>query len=40
VTLQHPYLPDNVELIDNIDPPQEVMDRLLGGWYRYVEQQK
>jgi iron(III) transport system substrate-binding protein len=40
VALQHPYLPDNVELIDNIDPPQDVMDRLLGAWYRYVEKQK
>jgi iron(III) transport system substrate-binding protein len=40
VTLQHPFLPDNVELIDNIDPPQEVMDRLLGGWYGYVEKQR
>jgi iron(III) transport system substrate-binding protein len=40
VALRHPYLPDNVALIDNIDPPQDVMDRLLGAWYRYVEKQK
>ncbi len=40
VALQHPYLPDNVELIDNIDPPQDVMDRLLAAWYRFVEKQK
>jgi iron(III) transport system substrate-binding protein len=40
VGLRHPYLPDNVELIDNVDPPQDVMDRLLGAWYRYVEKQK
>jgi iron(III) transport system substrate-binding protein len=40
VTLPHPYLPDNIELVDNIDPPPKVMDRLLAGWYRYVEKQK
>jgi iron(III) transport system substrate-binding protein len=40
VTLPHPYLPDNVELIDNIDPPPDVMERLLAGWYRYVEKKK
>jgi len=40
VGLKHPFLPDNVELIDNIDPPQDVMDRLLGYWYRYVEAKK
>lgn len=37
VTLPHPYLPDNVRLIDNADPPKEVMDRLLAAWFRYVE---
>jgi iron(III) transport system substrate-binding protein len=40
VARKHPYLPDNVALIDNIDPPQAVMDRLLGAWFRYVERQK
>jgi iron(III) transport system substrate-binding protein len=40
VTLKHPFLPDNVQLIANIDPPQDVMDRLLGYWYRYVEKKK
>jgi iron(III) transport system substrate-binding protein len=37
VALKHPYLPDDVKLIDNIDPPRDVMQRLLGYWYRYVE---
>jgi iron(III) transport system substrate-binding protein len=37
VALKHPFLPDNVKLVDNIDPPRDVMDRLLGYWYRYVE---
>jgi iron(III) transport system substrate-binding protein len=37
VALKHPFLPENVKLIDNIDPPQDVMDRLLGYWLRYVE---
>jgi iron(III) transport system substrate-binding protein len=40
VALKHPFLPDNVRLVDNIDPPREVMDRLLGYWYRYVERKK
>jgi iron(III) transport system substrate-binding protein len=40
VTLPHPFLPDNVELVDNADPPQEVMDRLLAAWFRYVEKRK
>ncbi|HLH98776.1 MAG TPA: ABC transporter substrate-binding protein [Xanthobacteraceae bacterium] len=40
VTLPHPYLPDEVKLIDNVDPPKEVMDRLLAAWFRYVEKPK
>jgi iron(III) transport system substrate-binding protein len=40
VALRHPFLPESVELVDNIDPPQDVMDRLLGYWYRYVEGKK
>ena len=40
VALQHPYLPDNVELIDNVDPPKEVMDRLLAAWFRSVEKRR
>jgi iron(III) transport system substrate-binding protein len=40
VTLSHPFLPDNVELIDNVDPPKDVMDRLLAAWFRYVEKRR
>lgn len=40
VALPHPFLPDNVELIDNVDPAKDVMDRLLAGWFRSVEKQK
>jgi iron(III) transport system substrate-binding protein len=40
VALKHPYLPDNIKLIDNIDPPQDVMERLLGYWNRHVEKRK
>jgi iron(III) transport system substrate-binding protein len=40
VALKHPYLPDDVKLIDNIDPPQDVMDRLLGYWNRHVEKRR
>jgi iron(III) transport system substrate-binding protein len=40
VALPHPFLPDKVELVDNVDPPKDVMDRLLAGWFRFVEKQK
>jgi iron(III) transport system substrate-binding protein len=40
VARKHPYLPEGVKLIDNIDPPQDVMARLLGDWDRYVERKK
>ena len=40
VALPHPYLPDNVELIDNVDPPKDVMDRLLAAWFRTVEKRR
>jgi ABC-type Fe3+ transport system substrate-binding protein len=40
VALKHPYLPDDVKLIDNIDPPADVMERLLGHWRRYVEKKR
>jgi iron(III) transport system substrate-binding protein len=40
VALKHPYLPDDVTLVDNIDPPPEVMERLMGYWQRYVEKKR
>ena len=40
VALPHPYLPDNVELVDNVDPPKDVMDRLLADWFRSVEKRR
>ena len=40
VALPHPYLPDNVKLIDNVDPPKDVMDRLLAAWFRSVEKRR
>jgi iron(III) transport system substrate-binding protein len=40
VALKHPYLPDDVKLVDNIDPPLEVMQRLTGYWFKYVETKK
>jgi iron(III) transport system substrate-binding protein len=40
VALKHPYLPEDVKLIDNIDPPRAVMERLIGYWNQYVEQRK
>jgi iron(III) transport system substrate-binding protein len=40
VALKHPYLTDDVRLVDNIDPPRDVMERLLADWFRYVETKK
>jgi iron(III) transport system substrate-binding protein len=40
VTLKHPYLPDGIKLVDNIDPPAPVMERLLGHWNQYVERKR
>src|SRR5262249_12057792 len=40
VALKHPYLPGDVALIDNVDPPPDVMDRLLGYWLPVVEKKR
>ena len=40
VTLKHPYLPDDVNLVDNVDPPKEIADRLLAAWLKYVEKKR
>jgi iron(III) transport system substrate-binding protein len=40
ITLKHPYLPDGITLIDNVDPPPDVMERLIGAWNRHVEKRK
>ncbi len=40
VALKHPYLPEGVTLVDNVQPPQEVMQRLRGYWRRYVEKKR
>src|SRR5262245_22236838 len=40
VVLKHPYLPEDVRLIDNIEPPADVMERLMGYWQRYVEKKR
>jgi iron(III) transport system substrate-binding protein len=40
VALKHPFLPDDVTLIDNTDPPPEVMNRLLGYWRHSMEKVK
>lgn len=40
VALKHPYLPDGVKLVDNVDPPRDVMERLLSYWRRYVEKNR
>jgi iron(III) transport system substrate-binding protein len=40
VALKHPYLPDDVTLIDNIEPPADMMERLMGYWQRYVEKKR
>jgi len=40
VTLPHPYLPETVTLVDNLDPPKDVADRLLAAWLKYVEKKR
>jgi len=40
VALKHPYLPDDVRLVDNIEPPPDVMERLTDYWQRYVEKKR
>jgi iron(III) transport system substrate-binding protein len=40
VTLPHPYLPDNVKLVENSDPPKEVADRLMAAWLKFVEKKR
>ena len=37
VTLKHPYLPDDVKLVENPDPPADVADRLMQLWRIHVE---
>lgn len=40
VTIKHPFLPDDVKLVDNIDPPKDIADKLMGWWLQYVEKRK
>jgi iron(III) transport system substrate-binding protein len=40
VTLPHPYLPDNVNLVGNEEPPKEVTDRLMAAWMKLVEKKR
>lgn len=40
VTMKHPYLPDDVTLVDNLDPPKEVADRLMAAWMKNVEKKR
>jgi len=40
VALPHPFLPPDTRLVDNIDPPADVMERLLGYWERYVAKRR
>jgi iron(III) transport system substrate-binding protein len=40
VALPHPFLPPDTKLVDNIDPPADVMERLLGYWERYVAKRR
>ena len=40
VTLKHPYLPDDAQLVAFTDPPRDVMTRLVGIWRDLVESKK
>jgi ABC-type Fe3+ transport system substrate-binding protein len=37
VTIKHPFLPDTIDLVDNVDPPPDVMQRLIFYWKKYME---
>jgi iron(III) transport system substrate-binding protein len=40
VTIKHPFLPDTITLVDNVDPPKEIADKLMGWWLQHVEKRK
>ena len=40
VTIKHPYLPDDITLVEAADPPKEVADRLMEAWLRLVERKR
>ncbi len=40
VTIKHPYLPDDITLVEAADPPKEVADRLMEAWLRIVERKR
>ena len=40
VTLKHPYLPDDAKLVDNLDPPKEIADKLMAAWLKFVEKKR
>lgn len=40
VTIKHPFLPDDVKLFDNVDPPKDIAAKLAGWWLQYVEKRK
>jgi iron(III) transport system substrate-binding protein len=40
LTIKHPYLPDDAQLVTFDDPPPETVKRLLGYWRTYMEPKK
>ena len=40
VARKHPYLPDDVKLVNNVEPAPQVMQRLLGSWMKFVERKR
>jgi ABC-type Fe3+ transport system substrate-binding protein len=40
VTIKHPYLPDDVTLVNAVDPPKDVAARLMAAWLRDVEKKR
>jgi iron(III) transport system substrate-binding protein len=40
VSIKHPYLPDDITLVEAADPPKEIADRLMSAWLRLVEGKK
>jgi iron(III) transport system substrate-binding protein len=40
VAYKHPFLDENVRLVDNVEPSREIMDRLFGYWRVYMEKKR
>jgi ABC-type Fe3+ transport system substrate-binding protein len=40
ITMKHPFLPEDIKLVDDDDPPPDIAKRILATWFKYVETKK